>query len=103
MWAIFGSRKEKLPSDWDAVTARAVFGSADLDASETAGGGEHAVEALAVLGSVKLIVPRGARVHASGSSVFGSRDMKVASGDGPEIRLHATAVLGSVEVRETDR
>ena len=77
MWAIFGSRKEKLPPDWDSINVRAVLGSADLDASATPSDSEHSVRALAVFGSVK-----------------------VDPGDGPEFRVNATSLFGSVDVVE---
>jgi predicted membrane protein len=99
MWAVFGSREEKLPADWDAVTARAIFGSVELDASATTPGPERAVRAFCLFGAVKLVVPEGARVHAAGASVLGSREVSVTPGDGPEVRLNATAIMGSVEVK----
>jgi predicted membrane protein len=100
MWAIFGSRKEKLPSDWDSVNVRAVLGSADLDASASPPESEHSVRALAIFGSVKVVVPRGSRVHTSGSAIMGSREVKVDPGDGPEFHVNATSLFGSVDVVE---
>ena len=59
------------------------------------------VTATAVMGSVEVLVPEGARVEANGFSVMGSREVDVAPPlpGAPLIRIHATSVMGSVEVK----
>ena len=40
----------------------------------------------AIFGGIKVIVPSGSRVTASGLSLFGGRRVKVRQGDGPALR-----------------
>jgi hypothetical protein len=50
--------------------------------------------------SIVILVPTGAQVSMSGTSVLGSRELDVVPGDGPEISIRGVAILGSVEVKE---
>jgi hypothetical protein len=88
----------------ERLTAVAAFGSCaiDLREAEREPGVEPAVTAVAVFGSVELVVPAGTEVDLRGMSLLGSRTVKVRpAGGGPRglaLRVRGVAVLGSVQV-----
>lgn len=88
------------------TTAVAVLGSSVIDLREARfGPGETAVSALAVMGSVEIIVPPGLYVECAGSAVLGSFEEQrqaVATPFGagaPFLRVDGCALLGSVEIK----
>jgi len=52
-------------------------------------------------GDLVLRVPPGSRVRESGLSLFGDREIRVASGDGPEIQVKVYGRFSDVKI--TDR
>ena len=54
---------------------------------------------VAILGGIEIKVAPGTRVTMSGLSFLGGREVKVEPGDGPQIHLNATAILGGVEIK----
>ncbi len=86
------------------VAAYAVLGSAEIDLCRDDLPADLSLRAVAVLGNVEVLVPRGVTVHVRGSSVLGSRDVDVVPGrpGGPVVHLDARAVLGSVQVHHRD-
>lgn len=83
-----------------AVAAYAVLGNAEIDLRREDLPPELRLRAVAVLGNVEVLVPRGVTVQVRGSSVLGSRDVQVDPGrpGGSVVHLDAQAVLGSVQV-----
>lgn len=85
-------------------TAVAAMGSVVIDLREARlGPGESAFSAVAVMGSVEIIVPPGLQVECSGSALFGSfehgeANPTLASLDAPVVRVDGFAIFGSVEV-----
>jgi hypothetical protein len=101
---VFGSfGKRGLPTGWTKETTVAVFGSGDFDLTGVEPGEQPRLTAVAVFGSVNLVVDEGTNVFLSGFSLFGSRNVKVTGGDGPTIRLRGAAILGSVNVKPPKR
>lgn len=88
----------------ERLTAIGAFGSADLDfrEAEWAPGADRVVTAVAVLGSVEIVVPAGTEVELRGAAFLGRRMVEVgaspAASAGPVLRVRAIAVLGSVHV-----
>ena len=86
-----------------------VFGSADLDFREAVlPGREIALRAVAVLGSVSVIVPPEMRVVDSGLAIMGTRDIAADGAeserpDAPVLRLSGLSVLGSLDVQRKPR
>ena len=68
----------------ERLTAVAAFGSCDVDLREAERdpGTEPAVTAVAVFGSVELVVPAGTEVELRGLSFLGTRSVKVKAGGG---------------------
>ena len=69
---------------------------------------EASVDALALFGGVDVPVPKGWRIALGGTPILGGCEDKT-GGDGelpadaPVLRVHATAILGGVDVKnETD-
>jgi hypothetical protein len=97
---VFGSfGKRGLPNGWTEETTVALLGSGDFDLTGVQPGENPRLTAVAILGSVDVVVDEGTNVALSGFSLFGSRNIKVTGGDGPTIRLRGTAILGSVNVK----
>ena len=100
--AIFGGfERRPLAAGWTKEAFVAVFGGGTIDLSEAPPEGTGELTAVAIFGGVELIVPPGAAISMSGLSLFGGRDVKVAGGGGPSIRLKAYALFGGVEVKES--
>lgn len=103
--AVFGETRRAggwVPAKGNTVVA--VMGSAVIDLREARlGPGRTNFSALAVMGSVEVLVPPGVHVQCGGSAVFGSFEQRdagpapVSPGD-PMIRVDGFAVFGSVEV-----
>ncbi|MCW2777023.1 MAG: hypothetical protein JWN17_748 [Frankiales bacterium] len=85
----------------ESVAGYAVMGSAHLDLDRDDLPSTVSVRAVAVMGDVQVVVPRGADVRLTGASVMGDRgvDLPPALPGGPVVHLHAVAVMGSVSVR----
>jgi len=106
-WVVGVLGGERRRGRWRAgerLTAVAAFGSCDLDfrEAELAAGAHPVVTAVAVLGSVEVVVPAGTEVEMRGLSVLGRRVVQVKAapaGTGtPGLRVRGVAVLGSVQV-----
>jgi len=105
--AVFGETKRAgrwIPAR--QTTAVAVMGSTVIDVREAQfGPGETAVSALAVMGSVEIIVPPGLYVECAGSAVMGSFeeqrqvDATPFGAGAPYLRVDGFALLGSVEIK----
>lgn len=79
----------------------AVMGGATVDLRRHDLPAELHVRAVAVMGGVEVLVPRGATVHLSGAAVMGGRDCTLdpPRDGGPVVHLEAWAVMGGVEVK----
>ena len=98
--AVFGSFGERvLASGWSRETAIALLGGGDFDLTGVVPGDNARLTAVAVFGGIDVIVDEGTQVTMSGFSLFGSRVVKVAPGDGPAMKVRAFAFFGGVEVR----
>lgn len=98
--AIFGGfGKRMLASGWTKETAVAFFGGGEFDLTDVIPGEGARLTAIAVLGSIDIVVGEGTQVTMSGFSLFGSRDVNVAPAEGPAIHVRAVAILGSVDVK----
>ena len=107
--AVFGETKRAgqwVPARRNSVVA--FMGSAVIDLREARFGQDGATfSAVAVMGSVEILVPPGANVQCGGSAVFGSFERRdpgpdPAAPDSPVIRVDGLSVFGSVEI-ETRR
>lgn len=96
---VFGSFKKRvLPAGWTKDTAIAVLGSGDFDLAGVQPGENARLTAAAMLGSITIVVDEGTNVAMGGFSLFGSRQVKVTSGDGPTIQVLGIVVFGSVTI-----
>ena len=102
---MFGGTKIKDRSEhFTHTSVSAIFGGATLDLREAHIDKEASVDAFAMFGGVDVVVPRGWRVSMEGTPILGGCEDKT-SGDGelgddaPVLRVHATAILGGVDVK----
>ena len=102
---MFGGTKIKDRSEhFTHADVSAVFGGATLDLREAHIDREASVDALAVFGGVDVFVPKGWRVALGGTPILGGcEDKTEADGelpaDAPVLNVHATAILGGVDVK----
>lgn len=97
--AVFGSfGKRMLAPGWRNETALAFVGGGEFDLTGVEPGDGARLRAIAIFGSIDIIVDEGTNVTMSGFSVFGSRDVKVTPGAGPHMGVRGVAVFGSVDV-----
>lgn len=88
--------------------ALAVMGGIDLDLAQVViGPGISEIEAVAFMGSVKILVPKGIRVQVEGDATFGTFGLKEgadvwAPDEAPTIVVTGSAYFGSVEIEITD-
>jgi Domain of unknown function (DUF1707)/Cell wall-active antibiotics response 4TMS YvqF len=103
--AIMGSVERK--SRWrvsESPVAVACMGSVVLDLRRAEiGHPEITITAVALMGSVEVIVPEGVEVELTGLAVMGDKEENVADlpslPGAPFVRVRAFALMGSVEVR----
>jgi hypothetical protein len=96
----FGGDATCFAPHWTSETVVVLFGSARVDVTERVPADGASLGVYALFGGIKVIVPSGSRVTASGLSLFGGRRVKVRQGDGPALHVRAAAVFGSVDVVE---
>jgi Domain of unknown function (DUF1707)/Cell wall-active antibiotics response 4TMS YvqF len=88
--------------------AVAVMGSVVLDLRKAElAGDEVVITAVAIMGSVEIVVPPGIEVDVAGFAFMGSREERVADvpvlPGTPVVRVRGYALMGSVEVRSKQR
>ena len=106
--ALFGGVNQtplSLPEDGEQLIA--AFGGVDLDLSRVRLPETYHLSALAFMGGVKVIVPRGTDVIFKGFSLMGGRKFHPhAESREQDVRsvvyLNAVAIMGGVEVVEAD-
>jgi hypothetical protein len=86
------------------VAPISVFGDIELDLRQAAvPSGEAAIQAIAPLGDIEVIVPDGVSVELSGFSLFGRKKVDVrkpsSAAPAPVVRVRAFTIFGSVLVR----
>jgi hypothetical protein len=89
------------------TTAISVMGSCTLDLRRAVvQGREIIINAYAVMGAVKIIVPRGTPVEMEGFAIMGNRDSKVDDDEAlpgsPIVRVRGLVVMGAVDVVSDD-
>jgi len=89
------------------TTAISVMGSCTLDLRRAViQGREIVINAYAVMGAVKIIVPRGTPVEMEGFAIMGNRDSKVDDDEvlpgSPIVRVRGLVVMGAVDVISDD-
>jgi hypothetical protein len=102
---MFGGTKIKDRSEhFTHADVSAIFGGATLDLREAHVDREATVDALALFGGVDVLVPKGWRIALGGTPILGGCEDKT-EGDGglradaPVLKVHATAILGGVNVK----
>lgn len=83
-----------------AVTA--IFGGVELDLRQaTLDPGGATLAATAVFGAVEVVVPRGWRVEANGTPIFGglSNQVQPAEGGAPTLTVDATVLFGGATIK----
>ncbi len=97
---VFGSfGKRVLASGWKRETAIALVGGGDFDLTGIEPGENARLTAVAILGSVNLVVDDNTNVTMGGFSLFGSRNVEIKGGDGPPIRVVGFVLFGSVNIK----
>jgi hypothetical protein len=98
-----GTKREGPWRPSPTTQAVAVLGSCTLDMRRAEFDAELQMNAVAVFGSVEIIVRPDVDVDLSGTSIMGSKDVKGAradgSGSGKRIRVKAFSLFGSVTVK----
>lgn len=88
--------------------ALAMMGGVELDLTQVLlGEGESEIEAVAIMGSVKIVVPHGLHVECDGDATFGSFDIRRDSKEppppgAPALRVTGRALMGSVHIEVAD-
>lgn len=87
----------------EGTSTIALLGSCTLDLRRaTILTSEVVINAWGVLGSVKIIVPKGTQVELNGPTILGSQNCKLGQDDvlpgAPIVRVQGLALLGSVDV-----
>lgn len=104
---MFGATRIKDRSEhFDHADVSAVFGGATLDLRQAHLEPHASVDALALFGGVDVVVPEGWRVAIDGMPIFGGLDDKTSGeaelpAEAPVLNVHATAVFGGVDVKNT--
>ena len=105
--ALLGGAKDaplSVPEDGEQLIA--FMGGVDLDLTRVDLPETLHLSALAVMGGIKIIVPRDTDVVLKGFAIMGAREFKRKPGRAAEIRsviyLNAVAVMGGVEVVEAE-
>lgn len=104
---MFGATKIKDRSEhFEHADVSAVFGGATLDLRQAHVDRDASVDALALFGGVDVVVPHGWRVAIDGTPIFGGFEDKTESGaelsdDAPMLNVHATAIFGGVDVKNS--
>jgi hypothetical protein len=94
-----------LPRSFRVMT---FMGRVDLDLTRVRiGPGRSEIEAIAIMGEVRILVPHNLRVECAGDSILGEFRMKrhvqsVPSPDAPLVWIRGDAVLGAVKVKVVD-
>jgi hypothetical protein len=99
-----GSKISDRSEHFTHANVSAVFGGATLDLREAHIDKEASVDAFAMFGGVDVLVPRGWRVSMEGTPILGGCEDKTGgdgelAADAPTLRVHATAILGGVGVK----
>jgi hypothetical protein len=105
-WLVAGIANERVAGRWTApsrLTAVAVLGDVIIDLRTAELRGEElSIQAIAVVGDVHVVVPRGATVELSGIAVLGRKKLAVEPADFalpiPVVRVSAFAMIGDVIV-----
>jgi hypothetical protein len=99
--AIFSSTSQAgFAPEWTEEAAVAVFGSSTLDLTLHPPLADASLTVAAVFGSVKVIVPPGARVTTKGIALFGGSKVRVEPGTGPDLTINFLALFGEVSIIE---
>jgi predicted membrane protein len=104
---MFGATKIKDRSEhFDHTEVSAVFGGATLDLRQAHVDRDASVDALALFGGVDVVVPEGWRVAIEGTPIFGgfedkTRGVPELPADAPVLNVHATAIFGGVDVKNS--
>lgn len=80
----------------------AVFGGVEVDLTSATIDGEAVLDAVALFGSVDVVVPLGWRVLIDGPAIFGGHESHVPPPSDPEaptLRVRATAIFGGIDVK----
>jgi hypothetical protein len=105
--AMFGATKIKDRSEhFEHADVSAVFGGATLDLRQAHVDHDASVDALALFGGVDVVVPHGWRVAIDGTPIFGGFEDKTENDDeipddAPVLNVHATAIFGGVDVKNS--
>jgi hypothetical protein len=107
-WLISVFGDQRLGGRWrvpDRLNLLAVLGDVTVDLRQAeVCGDELSIQASALFGSVRVIVPRGMTVQMSGLAVFGDKELCVGPADealpSPSVRVRASAIFGNVVVTD---
>jgi hypothetical protein len=88
--------------DFHSADLVALFGSSHLDTRHASfEAGPPSVNAVALFGQVEVVVPRGTRVVGNRLPLLGSVRVRTSGSDsGPEIRVDAVAIFGSIVIHD---
>ena len=98
--SIFGSSVTGAAPGWTKETVVSILGSLKLDLSGSPPADGARLTVVSVVGSTRIVVPKGTRVSVSGLSIVGSRKLKVAQGEGPGVSIAVYALLGSTKITD---
>lgn len=98
--AVMGSfGKRGLAPGWTRERALAFLGGGEFDLTGVEPGDEAKLTAIALFGSIEVMVDAGTPVTMSGFSLFGSRDVTVRAESGTPIHIRGIAIFGAVDVK----
>ncbi|MCX8074738.1 MAG: cell wall-active antibiotics response protein [Clostridia bacterium] len=100
--AIFSGQEVNFPAEkFEGANINATFGGVDLNLKNAIIDSDIVIEASAIFGGIKILVPQNVRVKVSSTPVFGGVSNKVnpvAGENMPTIYVNSTCMFGGVEI-----
>ena len=85
---------------FDGASVSAYFGELTFDLRDTNIKKDVIINAQAVFGSIKILVPTNVNIKTKGTPIFGSVENKVKKGDGSvTIYVNGSAIFGSIDIK----
>ena len=100
--ATFSSQDVKLDKEkFEGTTINAIFGGVKLDLTDAIIKEDVVINASAIFGGIKLIVPENVNIKVKSSSIFGGVDNKVKSKKEEKVTIYvnASCMFGGVDIK----
>lgn len=97
--SVFGGQERHVTAqNWQGGEATAVFGGMDIDLRDAGIADNSHLEAIAVFGALKIMVPKEVNVDVTGLPIFGGIDDKSVGTGKKILHISATVAFGGIEI-----